>query len=429
MIRKQRTTALPLGRLWRRKRRVDVAQVLPDDKFQWELKKEIYRSDRRHAGREFGLIRLILPTGLLTPEWFRSEQFAAISDRLRITDVVGIYHQQLAILLPETEKNSALQVANEITRRLEQLGLSIDTEVAVYPQDDELISLADEIRHSIVTDHEDDDDSIGPGGVSESGDSSIDHRYDDAHLESDGGNLATAVAAPPQTKLRNSQTMAASRVQPIHQRVKQVKHRFVPSLPTPWWKRTIDIVGAGAGLILLSPVFIVASAAIKLSSPGPVYFRQLREGKDGKPFSIYKFRTMVIDAEQRQNELRDQSEQDGPAFKLTDDPRVTWVGKYLRKSCIDELPQLINILKGEMSLVGPRPLPVHESLACTAWQRARLTVLPGLTCTWQAYGGRDVKFAKWMEMDLEYIERQGLFYDAKLIADTVVLAVLHKGSV
>ena len=173
----------------------------------------------------------------------------------------------------------------------------------------------------------------------------------------------------------------------------------------------------------------MAAGAIRCSSKGPVFFLQEREGKDGRKFSILKFRTMVVNAEALQKELLDQSEQDGPAFKLTDDPRVTKVGKYLRKSCIDELPQLWNVLKGDMSLVGPRPLPLHESLACTAWQRARLVVLPGLTCTWQAYGGRDVKFAQWMQMDLDYIKRRSFTFDLRLIFDTACIALLHRGSV
>ena len=154
----------------------------------------------------------------------------------------------------------------------------------------------------------------------------------------------------------------------------------------------------------------------------------MREGKNGKQFGILKFRTMVTDAEAMQAELRSLSEQDGPAFKLKDDPRITKIGKYLRKSCIDELPQLVNVLTGDMSLVGPRPLPVHESLECVAWQRARLTVLPGLTCTWQAYAARDTKFAEWMRMDLEYIENRSFWNDIKLIFDTAFVAILHKGS-
>ena len=126
---------------------------------------------------------------------------------------------------------------------------------------------------------------------------------------------------------------------------------------------------AGVGLVMLAPLFVGIAALIKLSSKGPVFFRQKREGKDGQIFHIFKFRTMVPDAELKKDELRKFSEQDGPAFKLTHDPRVTVIGQYLRKSCVDELPQLINVLRGHMSMVGPRPLPVNESQACLPWQR------------------------------------------------------------
>lgn len=181
--------------------------------------------------------------------------------------------------------------------------------------------------------------------------------------------------------------------------------------------------------MLLSPVFLAAAVAIKVSSKGPVFFRQEREGKDGEVFSILKFRTMCDGADAQKDELRKLSEQDGPAFKLENDPRITGIGRYLRKSCIDELPQLFNVITGDMSIVGPRPLPVNESEQCLPWQRRRLSVLPGLTCTWQAHGGRDVKFSEWMRMDLEYIQQRSLWSDLKLIGETAMVVVLHKGSV
>ena len=249
-------------------------------------------------------------------------------------------------------------------------------------------------------------------------------RRDSRHQVPSPKSKAFAVAKDKEGS-ENKEVLAYQGMENVH----ETKHRFVPVTRTPWWKRGIDILGASAGLTLLSPVLVAAAVSIRCSSKGPVFFLQEREGKDGKQFGILKFRTMVVNAEELQNGLRDKSEQDGPAFKLTDDPRVTKVGKYLRKSCIDELPQLWNVLKGDMSLVGPRPLPLQESLACTAWQRTRLTVLPGLTCTWQAYGGRDVKFAQWMQMDLDYINRRSFFFDLRLIFDTACIALMHRGSV
>ncbi|MEO6435738.1 MAG: sugar transferase, partial [Tepidisphaeraceae bacterium] len=171
----------------------------------------------------------------------------------------------------------------------------------------------------------------------------------------------------------------------------------------PSWKRALDIVGATAGLVLLSPVMILSAILIKGTSRGPVIFKQRRAGLGGRPFRIYKFRTMSSDAEARKATLRAQSEQDGPAFKLASDPRVTPVGRILRETSLDELPQLWNVLKGDMSLVGPRPLPMDEAAECLQWQRRRLDVTPGLTCIWQVKGRSRVTFVEWMRMDVDYI--------------------------
>lgn len=198
---------------------------------------------------------------------------------------------------------------------------------------------------------------------------------------------------------------------------------------TPLWKRTVDICGSGLGLLVLSPVLAGLAVAIRLESKGPAFFLQEREGKDGRIFRMVKLRTMQENAEQLQASLRCHNEQDGPAFKMESDPRVTRLGKFLRKSCIDELPQLWNVLRGDMSLVGPRPLPVSESLECELWQRRRLTVLPGLTCEWQASGEQRTDFSEWMRMDLRYVDRQGPWVDFKLLLKTFGLVSRGRGSV
>lgn len=200
------------------------------------------------------------------------------------------------------------------------------------------------------------------------------------------------------------------------------------SAPMPRWKRGLDILGASAGLALLSPLMLGAALAVKLSSPGPALFKQARAGRLGKRFTMYKFRTMVVDAEAKQQELLALNEQDGPAFKLAADPRVTRLGRFLRTTSIDELPQLLNVLKGEMSLVGPRPLPCHESEACQPWQRRRLDVTPGLTCIWQVKGRSQVSFADWCRMDLQYVASRSLLRDVTLIALTVPAVLLRKGA-
>lgn len=199
--------------------------------------------------------------------------------------------------------------------------------------------------------------------------------------------------------------------------------------PLPWWKRALDIAGASAGLLLLSPLMVAAAVGIKLTSPGPVLFAQRRSGLGGRPFTIYKFRTMCVDAEARKQALQSQNEQDGPAFKIKRDPRVTTVGRYLRITCIDELPQLFNVLIGDMTLVGPRPLPVEEAQQCRHWEQRRLDVTPGLTCIWQAAGRRErISFADWMRMDLRYIKGRSLRKDVALLWRTFVAVISHRGS-
>ncbi|MGH4049863.1 MAG: sugar transferase [Clostridium sp.] len=184
-------------------------------------------------------------------------------------------------------------------------------------------------------------------------------------------------------------------------------------------KRIIDIIGALCGIILMSPVLIVVSIWIKLDSKGPVFFGQNRVGQDYKRFKMYKFRSMCTDAECLLEKLRCDNEMSGPMFKIKEDPRVTKIGKFIRRTSIDELPQLFNILKGEMSLVGPRPSLPKEVAQFTSFQKLRLIAKPGLTCYWQVRGRSDIEFEEWMEMDVEYIEERSTWVDIKLIFKTV----------
>ncbi len=197
--------------------------------------------------------------------------------------------------------------------------------------------------------------------------------------------------------------------------------------PLPAWKRALDVAVSGMALLVLAPGLAAMAAAVKWTSPGPAFFTQRRSGLGGKPFVLYKFRTMVLDAEARQRELRARNEQDGPAFKLRNDPRVTRLGQFLRATSIDELPQLWNVLRGDMSLVGPRPLPCAESDGCQGWQRRRLDVTPGLTCTWQVMGRSRVTFAEWVRMDLRYIGSRSLWSDVKLLVHTVPALLFRRG--
>ncbi|QDU81306.1 Undecaprenyl phosphate N,N'-diacetylbacillosamine 1-phosphate transferase [Polystyrenella longa] len=196
----------------------------------------------------------------------------------------------------------------------------------------------------------------------------------------------------------------------------------------PLWKRAIDVVGSGLGLLLVSPILVATAIAMKATSKGPIFFTQMRAGIAGRPFKMYKFRTMVIDAEEQKAKLRHLSEQDGPAFKLKHDPRIIPIGRFLRKSCIDELPQLWNVFKGDMSLVGPRPLPIEEAAQIEGWQNRRLDVTPGLTCIWQVEGKSAVTFTEWMRMDIRYIRARNFAQDITLVFKTIIAVVLHRAS-
>ena len=193
-------------------------------------------------------------------------------------------------------------------------------------------------------------------------------------------------------------------------------------------KKVIDWFGAMAGVALSLPLAITAAAAIKLEDGGPVFFRQTRSGRNGKPFTMLKFRTMVPKADQLKESLTGKNEMSGPVFKIRNDPRVTKVGAFLRKTSIDELPQLINVLKGDMSLVGPRPPLPDEVAKYDRWQRRKLSVKPGLTCLWQVNGRNQIDFEDWMKLDLEYIDNWSLWLDTKILMKTVPAVFKREGA-
>ncbi|MBI5049581.1 MAG: sugar transferase [Nitrospirae bacterium] len=207
---------------------------------------------------------------------------------------------------------------------------------------------------------------------------------------------------------------------------------MTPSAQEGWRymaKRAIDITLGSVLIIATSPLMAVAVIAIKLSSPGPVFFNQARVGYNKRIFNLFKFRTMVVGAEKLQGELEEQNEMDGPVFKIKDDPRIFKVGRWLRKWSIDELPQLFNVIKGDMSLVGPRPLPVRDYSGFRKdWQRRRFSVLPGITCTWQINGRNDISFEDWMKMDMEYIDNWKLSRDLKILFKTIPAVIKGKGA-
>ena len=199
---------------------------------------------------------------------------------------------------------------------------------------------------------------------------------------------------------------------PIQKTGPGIAYRFI--------KRAFDIAASAAGLIVLFPLLLVVSILIVVDDPkGSPIFVQTRVGKDGKEFRFYKFRSMVVNAEEQLDDLMDQNEMDGPVFKIRDDPRITRVGKLIRRTSIDELPQLWNVLRGDMSIVGPRPPVPREVKQYNSYQQQRLSVTPGLTCYWQVRKERNLcSFDEWVEMDLQYIRERSISTDLKIIFKT-----------
>ena len=193
-------------------------------------------------------------------------------------------------------------------------------------------------------------------------------------------------------------------------------------------KRWLDFAGAMLGLVLAAPVLLVAAIAIKLESNGPVLYRSKRIGRGGKPFTFFKLRSMVDGADNHRHHLTHLNETDGPVFKMSRDPRVTRVGRFLRTSSLDELPQLFNVLRGDMSLVGPRPPIAEEVVQYEPWQFRRLEVRPGLTCLWQISGRSRIGFQEWMRLDLEYIRQQSFWLDIRILLRTIPAVLSREGA-
>ena len=193
-------------------------------------------------------------------------------------------------------------------------------------------------------------------------------------------------------------------------------------------KRLLDLLGASLGLLLSSPLLLVAAVLIKLESRGPVIYKSIRIGRGARPFTFLKLRSMVDGADQHRHKLSHLNETDGPVFKIAADPRVTRIGRLLRVTSIDELPQLWNVLRGEMSLVGPRPPIAEEVVQYEPWQLRRLDVVPGITCLWQISGRSRIGFQEWMRLDLEYIRHRSFLLDLKILIRTIPAVLSREGA-
>ncbi|MFZ4397640.1 MAG: sugar transferase, partial [Kiritimatiellia bacterium] len=196
----------------------------------------------------------------------------------------------------------------------------------------------------------------------------------------------------------------------------------------PWWKRTMDIVGSLVGLVLFSWLMVPVAIAIKMNDGGPIFFRGQRAGLGGLPFTFYKFRTMVIDADQQKAALTAQNERTGPVFKMKNDPRITRIGRVLRKWSLDELPQFFNVLIGDMSLVGPRPPTMDEATQYYSWHDHRLEIKPGITCLWQVYARHEASFDDWVRLDIQYARSKSFLLDCKILVLTIPAVLSKKGA-
>ncbi|MEX0701758.1 MAG: sugar transferase [Planctomycetales bacterium] len=349
-----------------------VDYLLPSDRTHAVLERERKRADRLRGS--FSLL-VISPVERESLDKHLAELAEHLERRLRTTDVAGFLDRhRIGVMLPGASGEEAWKVARALPLVGNDGSRPFRVEVHAYP------------THQVP-----DGDQSGPG------------------------RDATPATGGP--RAAGSEQSA----------VRPLEALFVRA--TPWWKRCVDVCGAVFGLVVLAPLLLLTATLIKLTSPGPVFFRQLRDGLGGGPFTIYKFRTMYVDAEARKAELRKFSEQDGPAFKMTNDPRITPLGRFLRKTCIDELPQFWNVLKGDMSLVGPRPLDCKEAQHIDGWGRRRLEVTPGLTCIWQVHGKSKVSFNEWMRMDIRYMKGRSFFRDLKLVFETVAQVLRSRGSV
>jgi lipopolysaccharide/colanic/teichoic acid biosynthesis glycosyltransferase len=210
--------------------------------------------------------------------------------------------------------------------------------------------------------------------------------------------------------------------------IDEVPLSYDPNAPRWLMKRLLDIVLSFASLVILSPILAFLCLAIKLTSEGPILYKQIRVGAGGKLFLIYKFRSMIQNADSLRNSLASKNEASGPVFKIRNDPRITPIGRYLRKFSLDELPQLWNILRGEMSIVGPRPPLPNEVQNYQPWQLRRLSVPQGLTCIWQISGRSNVNFDDWVKLDLRYIDSWSLILDLKIIIHTFLTVLRGHGA-
>jgi len=325
-------------------------RMRPESDLPFVIQRERSRADRNGSVLSLVIIDLNFDD---SPSLSLEAFLDFLGQRLRISDSYGVFEDgRPAVVLPETDADGAWTVADDIAQHLDRKDGREVCVVYTYP---------------------------GQGA-------------DDYPADRNGNGAVEG--RRPSTNGKNGKSERPALL---------MGELFCQPLPT--WKRALDVAVSVTALVVLLPVLAAVAALIKLTSKGPVIFRQTRSGLGGRTFELYKFRSMVENAEALRDELTDQNEVSGPVFKMERDPRITTVGRWLRKSSLDELPQLWNVLRGDMSLVGPRPPIPAETLEYDGWQRRRLEVTPGITCIWQVSGRSNVPFIEWMRMDIRYARR------------------------
>jgi lipopolysaccharide/colanic/teichoic acid biosynthesis glycosyltransferase len=381
------------------------------------IHRETARADR--TGHEFSLVLFRVKSNVRFS--VSSHRLVkTVMKRVRNTDEMGWFDEKhLCAVLPDTGAAGAWRFAEDVCDLVALRSPRPIFVVYTYPTD--WLDTGTPVGPSSTERRRDSDDNNHRGNGSGGGGASNGRQHN-------GNAMTPVINGPAATSQGHFISASSSGDLAETMTSKPLENLLVQRMPI--WKRSIDIFGAIIGLIVASPLFLLAIVGMKITEPrGPIIFKQRRSGLGGRPFWIFKFRTMCVGAEKMRDELKKHSEQDGPAFKMKHDPRVTRIGRLLRKTSIDELPQLFNILKGDMTLVGPRPLPISEQTACQMWQRRRLDVTPGLTCIWQVRGRSQVTFTEWMRMDLRYIRRRTLWHDISLLALTVKSVLTRKGAV
>lgn len=400
---------------WLAGRSVLHCGVLSAERFYREVLKERSRASRRAI--PFCVITIVRMRGSRSSGSLSKLAYKLIRN-VRHTDQVGWFGSaQFGVLLVDTSEMGGRHVIDRLSALLSASGYAVEMTLRVHDPD----GFGD-----VSKTH----DSIDSSGNPHNGpDHAHDDADDDADKSHDGEDDLHDDAGNSHDGEGRSNDRAGVGVGGQHSVPRLAQNPFDFSVPfSGRFKRLVDIVGATLGLLIFGPTILIAMILVRWTSPGPAIFRQIREGRGGKPFTLYKIRTMCQAAESMQHLLRKQSHRDGPAFKVHDDPRITPIGRLFRATCVDELPQLWNVLIGDMSLVGPRPLPIKESRACQGWYRRRLDLKPGLTCYWQIDKANVASFEQWMRLDLRYVNESSFLTDLGLIVRTIRVPLTLRGN-